>query len=545
MNNIYSIPTNPIPPSYLNTKQGPAYSVFQDFERKMVLPTKSALFNEEIKKGRKRNVLIKTGIVTASLGILLSLASRRVRFNVAKFLEVIRNSSENVIKQATQNKNASLTTRIKTGVLTGFYKVSDSMINFLGNLDHFKNHLTGQVVDSIPGVSNGLRFINGKLTPFYTGTVRKAAVGNYRAADKAAIKFKETVNDLCMRNPELRKILGSSADDLFATIKNLSGSKEFAARHKEMQELLDVAVKEYTANFNSLKQAAKAAGSVFDSTISLDLAKSKLLSHHLKLLDARRVVTFSHNEQLSVIDDLVKTMLKTRKYTPDAALLAKIGNARAAFAKMPNAANRKELINILDDVVAKVDHPKIIKAIAETKATIAVTRSGEVQRLAKRLQVAYEKGHINKETYKELSKQLKTIHNKTAEAVRFEKENLSGRLLDIAIGPVPLLETASLAIPSVALAHEVAQSENKKERISKTLVFGPTILGGVGATIYALQKGIFGANALLYGAVTGYIFNRLGKFVDDKYYSKGKEFNTLKLLSSDQIVNSGINITEV
>ena len=117
--------------------------------------------------------------------------------------------------------------------------------------------------------------------------------------------------------------------------------------------------------------------------------------------------------------------------------------------------------------------------------------------------------------------------------------------MDIAIGPVPFLETTSLTVPAIALANEIIQAENTKERVSKSLVYGPTIAGGIGACVFALNKGIYGVNALLFGAVTGYIFNKLGTFVDDKYYSKGREFNTLKVLSSDETKNTGVKIVEM
>lgn len=547
MTNIYSIPQYKQQIGINNNN----YNIFSEFERKQLVATKSVVYNPEIKEGRKRSIIIKSGIAAFLAGAALSLASRRVRFNAVKIIESLRAHNEAMInksREAIARKDVPVLLRAKIGVMRFINRVTSSIINFFGNIDHFKNRLTGQVADNIPIVSKGIHWTNNKLTPFFSGTVRKASVGKYQSAEKAAAQLKNTINELIFREPKLRKVLGSSSDDLVLAVKELSSSKAFGRRHKELQEALKLAVKDYNAQVDGLlhgSSVANAANRLVDGTISLDIAKTKLLPNHLRLLSAKRAVSFSHKEKVTVIDELLDLMLYTKNLKPDPALIKRLQVARQAYAKAGSPQNRDVLLKVLEEASNKIQHPAIKRALVETTEAVTSSSPGQIQILAGKLAQAHEVGHINGETYKALLKQLNDVQNKTAKAVKFEKVNLSGRLLDIAIGPVPLLETTSLAIPGVVLAHEMVTADNKQERISNALIYTPTIVGGLGATVYALQKGIFGFNAMLFGMVSGYIFNRLGTFVDNKYYSKGREFNTVKMLASDQTKNPGIKILEV
>lgn len=550
MSYIYSIPQN-TPQRALEAHQKNSGSVFQDFERKLVPATKSAVYNPEIKKERERNLALKISVVSLIVGVAVSLASRRVRFNLVKMLQTIRTKNEEVLAKTTEaitSKEAPLLLRAKISFMRVVRRVSDSFLNILGNVDHYKNKLSGQVTENIPFFSRAIKWVNGKLTPIFTGTVKGASIDKYKAAEKATIKLKDTLNELAMQNPELRNVIGNNADDLLASVQKLSSDKALKGRHDELAKLLKEAVKEYKAQIDGMfrkTNVAQSAEKLFDSTISIDIAKNRLLPSHLKLLDLKRAISFQTKEKVKVLDELLDLMTVTKGVKPDAALIKRLTDARNAYSKVASKSNGDALLSVLDDVAARVDHPKITRAITEAQAAVTTRRVGKLQKMSKLIDDALAQGQINKETHKALKKQLKAVHANVADAVNFEKVNLSGRLLDIAIGPVPLMETTGLIVPVAALANEVAQSENKQERISNAIVYTPTILGGVGASIFALRKGIFGAKALLYGLGCGWVFNRLGTYVDKKYYSKGHEFNTLKLLSSDPSKNPGIKIYEV
>lgn len=550
MSYIYSIPQT-TPKRAIEAQHQTSGSVFQEFERKIVPATKSAVYNPEVQNNRRRLTALKIGVVTLIVGAVVSLASRRVRFNLVKMLQTLRTKNEEILtrtSEAIASKEAPFVLRAKIGIMRVVRRVSDSFLNILGNVDHYKNRLSGQVTDNIPVVSRAVRWVNGKLTPLFTGTVKGASVDKFKAAEQAAIKLKDTLNDLALRNPELRNVIGNNADDLLAAVRKLSSDQALKGRHDELSKLLKEAVSEYNAQIDGMfrkTNVAKSAERLIDGTISIDIAKNRLLPSHLKLLDLKRAVSFQHKEKVKVIDDLLELMTVTKGVKPDAALIKKLTDARSVYAKTASSADAQSLLSVLDDIAAKVDHPKLTRALTEVRAAVSTTRSGQLQQMVKVVDEALAQGQINKETHKALQKQLSQLHNKVSGAVEFEKTNLSGRLLDIAIGPVPLMETTGLVVPVAALVNEIAESENHKERVSKALVYAPTIAGGVGATVFALRKGIFGANALLFGLGTGWLFNRFGTYVDQKYYSKGREFNTLKILTSDPATNPGVKIFEV
>lgn len=546
MNYINS--TSQYKPTIITNKNS---NVFEQFERKSLKATKAISYSPEVKENRKKAVIIKSSIVALLVGSLASLASRKFRFNALKVLQNLKLNNEaflNNAREAIANKEAPIMLKVKIGIMRTVTRVSNSFINILGNVDHYKNRLSGQVADSIPGIGSGINFVNNKLKPFFTGIVHNASFSKYKTADKAANQLKDLVNEMALRNPELRKYVGSSADDLVAAISKLSDQGAISARNGELNTLLKSAVKEYNNQVEKLFKTTnigKSTEKIFEETISLNIAKNTLLPHHLELLKLKRAVTFSPHEKIKVIDKLIDALSTSKGLEPNVAIINKLKNVRGAFAKAPTEANRQALLDIFQQINKEVNHPIVKRAFTEAKIAVSINEAGIVQQLLKQVEAGYKNGEIGKQTYEVLSKQLDRVHKSVSTAVNFEKENLAGRLLDIAIGPVPFLETTSLTVPAIALANEIIQAENTKERVSKSLVYGPTIAGGIGACVFALNKGIYGVNALLFGAVTGYIFNKLGTFVDDKYYSKGREFNTLKVLSSDETKNIGVKIVEM
>ena len=586
MSNIYSIQKNNYYPgstSLANDNTKNAHSVFADFERKMVPATKSVIYNPEIKEGRKRSIIIKSSIVAALLGLTLSLASKKVRFNVLKTIKSIQLKNNSILERAKDSVEAARAahrdvpffTSVKISLLRGVERVGNGFFNVLGNIDHFKNKFSGDIAENVPLVGRGIKYVNGKLTPFFKGTVTKASQGRYGKAETAAKQLQTMLDDLVnsTNSSQLKKLLGNSGDDILRTVQDLNKPDAIAARLDELNKLLKDAVKKYNSEIKGMvgnSNIAQTAGKLTDSTISLELAKKELLPVHLKLLKLQRAVSFNHKEKMAVLDELLDVMYYTRGTKPSASLINKVSSAKSSYdaaiktfyntigkgknltpatakeLKQSLNASKNELIKALKEAAkTSKDNPEILNKLASAESAVMTTKVGSIDRAIRRIDKAYKIGLIDKNTYAALNKQISSIQSKTTRAVNFEKNNLAGRFLDISIGPVPFLESTSLVIPVAALSNEIVEAENKEERISKSIVYAPTILGGLGATIGALKMGLFGVQALLFGAGTGFIFNRIGTWIDNKYYSKGREFNTIKVLSQETANNPGVKIYEM
>lgn len=528
-------------------------SVFSQFEKILVSSssTDPVVYNPALKKNRKRSIAIKLGIAALLFGGVLALSSRKFRLNTVELLESLNAQSETLLnksKETIVNKEMSLFLKVRIAVFGFINRLTNYFINILGNLDHGKNFLTGKIADKIPFGRKVTTFLNDKFKPFFTGSVTTAATDKYKTLDKAVLNLNKTLKEVSAKSPELQNTISSTGDDIVASLGKLSGNDAIDTRLKELNTLLKGAVKDYNSQINNIvsdTNIGNTTKSLLNSTISIDIAKNHLLQRDLKLLDLKRALSFNHDEKVKTLIDLLNDMTYLKNVKPDSALIQNFKTAIQNYSKTATDANKDAVLKVLKDASEVIKQPKISRAIAEAESAIITSKPGLLQQLAQNAESAYKKGAIDADDFNRLSKQIGAVQTKLEKAVKFEKNNLAGRLLDLEIGPTPLLETSALVIPAGILAHECAQSETKQEAISKSIKYGPAIVGGVGTIVYASNKGLFGYKALLFGAVTGYIFNKIGEFVDNKYYSKGKEWDTLKVLSSNKTNDPRVRIIEI
>jgi hypothetical protein len=523
-------------------------SVFKDFERQMIPSTKSVLYNPEITREEDRHLAAKAGIITLIVGAALALASRRFRLFAEQHLNEIRVRMGDLLRSTAERGDASLFTRAKIYTYRFGYRVATSFTNFLGNIDAGKNYITGKITNNIPIVSKGIQKLNSKLRPFFKGTVKKASLNKYKSADKAALELKTLLDGMAAKSPELRQAIGNSGDDIVNAVNGLSRRSGFESRVNELTRILRKSVKEYNTRIDDMvtdTRITRTADDLFNRTISLDIARTNLIKHNANISALHRAVSFTQKDKVSTLNRLLNEITLNTKIKPDAELISKVQKAISNYAKSSTPANERAVISVLDDVATKINHPKVLPLLSEARTAIRTQKVGQIQRLKQGLEAALESGKISTEEFKAATKQMKAIERNLNKAVQFEKDNLAGRWLDIEIGPVPFLETFSMALPVAALGNEIYQSETKEEKVSQAIQYAPAIAGGLGAWVVASLKGLYGFKALSFSLASGILFNRLGTYIDNKYYSKGKEWNSMKALAGNNIEKSGTRIFEV
>ena len=548
MTKIYSIPQN----NLYNSVSYNNDNVFARFERQMVPATKSVVYNEAIKEKNRKKFYVTAGIIGGIASFALALASRRFRVSSLNLLDKVRIHSEELIRTTRETlanrSDVSLIDRARMSIFRGIHKVANSAINLLGNIDAGKNYITGKATTKVPVLGTFVSKANDKLRPFFTGTVKKACLFKYKGAEKAASQLQSTLDDVVRRSPGLQASIGNYGDDLARSVKELSRRGKFERRVDDLSKIIRKSVKEYNSEIdrmvsggNKLNQTAE---SLVSRTISLDIARSNLVQHNARIADLKRIISFTPREREAAVRRLIKEITVNGK-NPDPALIKKLETAFASYAKSSTSANQARVLGLLDDVAIKMNHPQLKPLVSEARKAMNTSQTGMLQDLARKLETAHRSGQISADDYKVLTKQIKSLDSNIQKAVEFEKTNLSGRWLDIEIGPSAFLETFATSLPAAALAAETIKSENNEERISKAIRYGPAVVGAGATWLTTSLMAIFGFKTLLLSAASGFAFNRIGTYFDNNYYSKGREWNTLKALSTNNTEKSGVKIFEV
>lgn len=121
---------------------------------------------------------------------------------------------------------------------------------------------------------------------------------------------------------------------------------------------------------------------------------------------------------------------------------------------------------------------------------------------------------------KHIDNLLTKADGKLKAAVKFEKDDLTGKMRDLALGGA-IMDASGLVLPVVFLANEIHDGKTKEEKMHTAVATGSTVFGGIGAWIYsAAIRCLNGGPAILFSLGTGIVFSKVGGFVADKLYGK-------------------------
>lgn len=114
---------------------------------------------------------------------------------------------------------------------------------------------------------------------------------------------------------------------------------------------------------------------------------------------------------------------------------------------------------------------------------------------------------------KDVSK-LEKWHKKFKDATEFEKEELDGRLRELALGGA-VTEVCGPLLAIGLLTKGLIQDENKTERRSTIITEGIPILGGIGTWAYfLLVKNVNGFKPIALSVASGFVFGKIAGFID-------------------------------
>ncbi len=130
---------------------------------------------------------------------------------------------------------------------------------------------------------------------------------------------------------------------------------------------------------------------------------------------------------------------------------------------------------------------------------------------------------------------------------RYEKANQKithdyfNMFRDIKLGSGPT-DVLNLLLTAAAAGYGLAQCEDAEERTSLSLLYGIPIVGGVATSLICTSRLMAGSRALVAGAISGFVLNRIGEQVDStrKKYKPHYEqiMATLKQANTTQNLQS-------
>lgn len=160
----------------------------------------------------------------------------------------------------------------------------------------------------------------------------------------------------------------------------------------------------------------------------------------------------------------------------------------------------------------------LVSSANELSESFSLFKQGKVQDILELYQklLSKEDFELVKKAY---SENIKTLDK----AISVETEDFLNKIRDLYMGSAPtdiLTILGSLA----TLGYHLGKSDSNEQRVSISLKYGIPALSGVATSLYFNAKLFAGSKALLCGAASVFVVNRIGTWADNMF----KKYNTKK-----------------
>lgn len=160
----------------------------------------------------------------------------------------------------------------------------------------------------------------------------------------------------------------------------------------------------------------------------------------------------------------------------------------------------------------------LVSSANELSESFSLFKQGKVQDILELYQklLSKEDFELVKKAY---SENIKTLDK----AINVETEDFLNKIRDLYMGSAPtdiLTILGSLA----TLGYHLGKSDSNEQRVSISLKYGIPALSGVATSLYFNAKLFAGSKALLCGAASVFVVNRIGTWADNMF----KKYNTKK-----------------
>lgn len=538
------------------------------------------------KKNYKRLVTTIAGIAGASVLILgLTVAAlfrgkSGMSEKMGNFLQKQRGKIYSL--QAESSAWADIRLKIRTKLVAFFDKGLTTWVN----AEQFRNRLIDQKIIKKIGILN--RPTEWVITKFKNAAI-KTSKARYQKCVEKARKFQELLPGLKEIAPEKAALIEESINEIVKKTENLLNN--FDKRQKEIDDILEKIAKEYDRQHELLSKGKsgiiETVKSIFQDTKSIATSGDNITSRkNLEELKAKKAELYRLKEEISrnvkdnyerniellkhvenhiieasknnktlekkyihYFSDHIRNLENIMKSYKDAE--TKVGeNYRIRHIKTFISGSQEFLKSIeengynsdgkLDPVITYLK--EAINRITDDKDLILnkyktnniKDEKGLVEKLRMHLKIYDEKTGRNtakaknEHLYNQFKKATDELSKSLNSAVEFESDNLAFRKMDLKLGGGNF-EVLGLSIPIGLGAYSVAKANSSDERVSKGIRTGSVIGGGlIGWVTSGVVMCLSAGTAILVGVGAGLVGDQIGKYVDNRFWSKGRDWDAVK-----------------
>lgn len=367
-----------------------------------------------------------------------------------------------------------------------------------------------------------LRFVVAKRRHDLAGKKAGDLLDEFRTKRENTIKT--DLNTLVEQHRQLLKELTTQPQDTYDYLTKTYNAENLWKEIRKEQKAALLNKKEEIArsiedNSYRIKRLFTHSDSIlFDALDFQEINKDTLKELRLKLRSLENIVDDYH---------YASGKDKAKRESLQKEFLLETENMISMIPNTPESKNLNQLIEKLNDAKLKLtdDYKGFVEEMRASLKYYCPYKDSE-----NKIKNANLLKELYKDEYQEVKDSISSFSNSLRKAVRFEVDDYESRMRELALG-AGIFELAGPGVATLFYANEMRKAESKEERISKSLTKGLPIAGGLGIWVYAnLVKCVNGPKAIFLSLGTGLLFNKVGHFVDNNFYSKGREWNTAKAL---------------
>ena len=473
---------------------------------------------------------VSVGSVTLLTILVLSLLSKGFSAGLAKKISLFSDKLKSSLYELTaESKKLTPSQKLKLQAIKVIQPAADSL-KAVSNVTAVKDSLAQKLLNKMH-MSPVVESIN----KVFKKIVLKTKNDSYHYAELAMVDFCNKLRNT--KNPELIKKAQEIETQYFkhfSSAVHISRTEQAWKNMKNLhQEVYDTLFKDYglfknlkkytsyittdkvSENKNILEHQLKSAKSLISNSLDDVYMSIKNALYQIKLdVDPKNKEAVSVIKELSEKIETYRTIEKTMG-------AAKESTARAQVFKDITIG-----LNTLTALCTKNPNFKTLQNNVRAMGNMLsenATKKGLAQEVLTEVKHLY--GKKSKE-YTELKSALLKMNEKLNKAINYESSSFD-KMAELRVGSAPT-DIVGILFPAAIAAFLVANSKDKDERISNTLLKGIPLLGGIGAAFYGNTRQFTGAKNLALGLSTSFILNRIGAQVDEAYKKYSEKQTILK-----------------
>ncbi len=521
-------------------------NVFRDFTKNTdntrFFITPKELEKKEPSTHKGRNLAFAIGSSALFVGVGFLVLMRGLPKNTSKYLENVKDFLEK---------------RLEKSVLKGsdrwneFYIYSIRKLNTfidkaqsINNFTSLKDVLFKFLMDK---TKTGAK-IHKNISDFFERISRRTVKSSYKSTGKKFAKMFASFDNLDARllksNPDEiitingkslpkrkwveiaqahRKNIKSSVEQFISAPKQINRYKQIKSTTSRLYEQFwDESFKDFWSKNNKFRR--REMWQTFIPEEKISAGKTSLAEQALSI---RNKITYTNADKINRINEQLKKMeelvLPSDREGLD--LVKKL----KWFLKNPDGLEenydlfKKELAKLLDRPLQKdldssiIAHQKNLRQ-SYFKSITDLMENKDCGELQEMLSI-YEK--ISPYELSLIKPQVQKTVKAFDKSLNLETVEFFDKVRDLALGSAPT-DLLSIISSGAMITYGLTEAKDADERMSVTLKAGIPIIGAIGTSLFCTARLISGGKAMIFGALSGFVLNKIGSITDSlrKKYAK-------------------------